>query len=283
VVADLGIYAKQSSHKSYANPDMGVSSEHAFSIAAQSKTSPPKAPGKPVVLSCTPQPSNFRARATQGSIVPGGARGEGGGVGGGSSSSCSGGSVEGEGWMAKDDGQGFMPIAMKSARRTSVSLRVPSAGAMKEIQFLVHNAHHGGPAILVSRTRDGEVDADAEIFGAPANVAVAHLAQSFRNRQAFQGGAAREVIKWGEERRNKRAERESSSAWQHSRRTMSVSISSSDSSDAASSTSLASSLECDSHLASGSEPEQLSRLSLQDPCASTQLVSELNQNSKAPR
>jgi hypothetical protein len=182
--------------------------------------------------------------------------------------------------MAKDDGRGFMPIVINNARRTSVCLRVPSAGAVKEIQFLVHDAHHGGPTILASRTREVEVDADAEIFGAPANVAEAHLAPSFSDRQAFQGEAARETMKergGREERRDKTAERKRSSGWQDSRQrqAIAVSISSSDSSDADSSTSsLASSLKCDSHLASGSEPEQLSRL--QDPCPSTQLVSEQN-------
>ena len=189
--------------------------------------------------------------------------------------------------MAKDDGQGFMPIAINSARLTSVSLRVPRAGAVKEIQFLVHDTHHGGQTILVSRAREVEVDADAGIFGAPPNVAVAHLAPSFSNRQAFQSEAAREAMKGRrrrEQRRDKRAEAEqkSSSAWQHSRQAIAVSISSSDSSDAASSSdssatasspSLASSLECDSHLASESELEQFSRL--QDP-PSTQLVSELS-------
>ena len=271
MVADLGTYAKLEQNN--AQQDMGVSSEHAtdfsFPISAQCKTSQPQAPGKPVVLSCTPEPSNFQARTTEGSIVPGGV----GGVGGGSS----GGRGGAEGWMAKDDGQRFMPIAINSARRTSVSLRVPSAGAVKEIQFLVHDAHHGGPTMMVSRTREVEVNADAGIFGAPANVAVAHLAPTFSNSQAFQGEAAREAMKGRggrEERRDKTAERKRSSGWQDSRRAIAVSISSSDSSGAASSSSLASSLECDSHLASGSEPEQLSRL--QDPCPSTQLVSELN-------
>ena len=161
--ADLGTYAKQVS---------GGSSDHSldpsFPVSAQ-PASPPQALGKPVVLSCTPEPSNFRARAAVGGLVTVTGAGEDKPQGGwqqvrhrlfegncGASSSSSddarGTACEGGGggrWIARDDGQ-FMPIAQNSARRTSVSvMRVPSAGAVQEIQFLVHDG------ALISRCDEG--------------------------------------------------------------------------------------------------------------------------------
>ena len=148
VSADIGTYAHDQGgdthpgHVAYPYRS-GQSTTHSLACASTVAEQVPVPFPKPIVLSCTPETSRARLRPADkalafphqaSAIEPEYRQGQ----------EFASALVEKASWMARDDGQRFLPLSGgrdNAGRTTNVSLRVPDkfSGSVQEIQFVMQN------------------------------------------------------------------------------------------------------------------------------------------------